>query len=97
MLMGKVRKWDQSSIDNMNKIVQLTITLSFEQVLKIEDHIFGTLELHHKGTTRSFGEILANEIKVALIEADLKRFQKGKTITTKQNVFLNFHPMTFSL
>lgn len=64
----------------MTKFVQSNITLSFEEVLKIQDHSFGTLKLHRNGELRSFGEILANEIKLATIEADLKRFQKGKTI-----------------
>lgn len=86
--MSRVRltKWHETSIEQMKKLVQSsTITLSFEEVLKIQDHTFGTLKLHSNKETRSFGEILANEIKVAITEKDSKRFQKGKSF------FQRFH------
>lgn len=67
----------------MNKITQSAVTLSFEEVLKIGDHTFGTLELHHNRMTRSLAEILANDVKAALIVADLKRFEKGNVFFDK--------------
>lgn len=80
MQRARLSKWHETSIEQMKKLVQSsTVTLSFEEVLKIQDHTFGTLNLHRNRETRSFGEILANEIKVAIIEKNPKRFQKGKS------------------
>lgn len=75
-------EWESNAVQHMNKIAQPLVTLSFKQLLKIEDHAFGTLEIHHNGRTILFSEILAND-KYATIK-DLQRFQRGKNCFVKQ-------------
>lgn len=76
--MVKAKKWELRSIEHMIKISQAPITLSFKQLLEIDNHAFGTLELHCNEQTLSFGNILANDIKCALFITDLIRFKRGK-------------------
>lgn len=77
--MVKTNKWEERSIGNMNKISHSSITLSFEQMLKIDNHSFGTLNLHRNEKTLSFGGILANDIRCALVVTDPNRFTRGKS------------------
>lgn len=82
----KTTKWDLRSNEQMHKISNSRIKLSFEQTLQIENHTFGNLELHNNGQTRSFGRIFADDIKCALYVTDLDKFKRGKI--TKQFFFI---------
>lgn len=76
--MIKTPKWELRAVEHMNKIAKSSITLSFKLSLNIEDHAFGTLELHSNGKIRSCDEMLVNDAKCALPITDLNRFQRGK-------------------
>lgn len=73
------KKWALSSIELLTKLSGPAVTLSFQQMFEIDKHAFGILELHSSsGHILSVADILANNIKCAILETDANRFKKGK-------------------